>query len=307
MSTLDADALATLTPEEREAIEGSEHSEADLEALKKIAGDADEQSDADDGDDDDDSDDDGDDDAPPAEVEKPAPAEADPAAEAPAQQPEAAAPRYEAKLPSDYDDQIKSLKERDAELRQKFKDGEIDIDERDAGLAEIQEQRESLLVQRASAETFQRMAEQDRARAEQQAVLRFVEHVKKTDGIDYLAADKDKVALFDRYFVDLRDDPKNIGKSHDWLLAESHKRVKAYYMVSDVTPSAKQNTVQDALAKRKPPVDAAPKTLAQVPGSDGPGDVGSEFADIEALEGMEYEDAIARMSPAQREKFLRGR
>jgi hypothetical protein len=35
--------------------------------------------------------------------------------------------------------------------------------------------------------------------------------------------------------------------------------------------------------------------------------VAGEFADIEALDGMEYEDAIARMSPAQREKFLRGR
>ena len=74
-----------------------------------------------------------------------------------------------------------------------------------------------------------------------------------------------------------------------------------------MAPVPKRETIQEAIAKRKPPVDAAPKTLAQVPGSDGPGDVGSEFADIEALDGMEYEDAIARMSPAQREKFLRGR
>ena len=46
-------------------------------------------------------------------------------------------------------------------------------------------------------------------------------------------------------------------------------------------------------------------TLAQVPGSDGPGDVAGEFADVLALDGMEYEAAIARMTPAQRERFLR--
>ena len=70
---------------------------------------------------------------------------------------------------------------------------------------------------------------------------------------------------------------------------------------------ASQDPVADAKAKRKPPVDAAPTTLAQVPGSDGPGDVSDEFSDVLALDGLEFEEAIARMSPAQREKFLRGR
>jgi hypothetical protein len=54
-----------------------------------------------------------------------------------------------------------------------------------------------------------------------------------------------------------------------------------------------------------PPADAAPRTLADVPGGDGPGDVGGEFADVLALDGEAYEHAIARMSPAQRDKFLR--
>ena len=41
MSTLDADALATLTPEEREAIESDEYSPAERAALEKIASDPD--------------------------------------------------------------------------------------------------------------------------------------------------------------------------------------------------------------------------------------------------------------------------
>ena len=36
-----------------------------------------------------------------------------------------------------------------------------------------------------------------------------------------------------------------------------------------------------------------------------PGDVGSEFADVLSLDGMEFEQAIARMTPAQRERFAR--
>jgi hypothetical protein len=33
--------------------------------------------------------------------------------------------------------------------------------------------------------------------------------------------------------------------------------------------------------------------------------VGSEFADVLSLDGMEFEQAIARMTPAQRERFAR--
>jgi hypothetical protein len=57
--------------------------------------------------------------------------------------------------------------------------------------------------------------------------------------------------------------------------------------------------------RRTPPVDAVPATLANVPGGDGPGDVEGEFADVLALDGMAYEAAIARMTPTQRERFLR--
>ena len=300
MSTLDADALATLTPEEREAIEGSEHSEADLEALKKVAGESD-ASDDDDGDQDDA--DDGDDDAAPIEG-KTAPAEAaaedDTEDEAPARQ---AVPRYEAQLPSDYDDQIKALKDRDAELRQKFKDGEIDIDERDAGLAELSEQRERLLVARAKAEISQEMTQQTAAQQWQNTVNTFLARVAKEEGgFDY-RKDTAKAEDLDGFVKMLANKQENADKPMEWFLQEAHKRVQALH---GVAPAPKRETVEDAKVKRKPPVDAAPKTLAQVPGSDGPGDVDDQFADVTALDGWELEQAIARMTPAQREKFARG-
>ena len=60
-------------------------------------------------------------------------------------------------------------------------------------------------------------------------------------------------------------------------------------------------------ASRKPPLDAVPKTLAQVPGSDGPGDVdGNEFSDVDRLTGDAMEAAIAKMSAAQRDRYMAG-
>lgn len=137
------DTLDTLTPEERAAIEGDEYGDEDREIIKKIAGEASDEDDADD-----DADDDGDDEsAAPQEGKAAEPPAAD---DEPADEPVQAAvvPRYEAQLPSDYDEQIKALKEQEAELRRRFKDGEIDIDERDAGLDALAEQREALLIRK---------------------------------------------------------------------------------------------------------------------------------------------------------------
>jgi hypothetical protein len=65
--------------------------------------------------------------------------------------------------------------------------------------------------------------------------------------------------------------------------------------------------VSDPNNPRKPPLDAVPKTLAQVPGSDGPGDVdGNEFSDVDRLTGDAMEAAIAKMSAAQRDRYMAG-
>lgn len=310
MSTLDDELLATLTPEEREAFEASEYDDQEIDTIKKIAGEAS---------DDDDADDEDDENAEPVEgkaapkadgAEPPKAPASDPVdepADEPADEPVAAqpvVPRYEAQLPQDYDQQIAALKARDAELRQRFKDGDIDIDERDAGLAELAEQRERLLVLRAKAEISQEMTQQTAAQQWQSTINRAIAECARPEngGIDY-RKDAVKAQDWDQFVRVLAANPAHADKSMEWFLAEAHKRVMALHGVA----RAPKDPLADAKAKRKPPVDAAPTTLAQVPGSDGPGDVSSEFADIEALDGWELEEAIAKMSPAQREKFLRGR
>lgn len=306
---LDADIAATLTPEELEAI-NADDSPTEHDIMR--AGE-----DGDDDDDGDDADNDSAADAPPAEgkpVAEPEPDAAADAADEPGDAPAPAAPeaaadkpanRYEAQLPSDYDAQLKTLKERDAELRQKYKDGEIDIDERDEGLSGLTEEREALLVARTKAEISQEMSAQSAQQQWQNTVNRAMADFAKPEngGIDY-RKDEAKAADLDQFVKVLANRAENNDKPMEWFLSEAHKRVQALHGVKVLEPDAKRKSMDDAMAKRKPPVESVPKNLSQVPGGDGPGDVASEFADIDALEGQALEDALARMTPAQRSRYL---
>ena len=316
---LDAEMLATLTPEERAAIEDDQPSADELAAMQRIAAGAPADDDEDDGDD-------GDDGnsaaaaAPPVEGKDAAdaPAAAAPAAAAePAAnqaaedvaQPTTAAPAYEAKLPSDYDDQVKSLATQEADLKSKFKTGEIDFDEFEVQRGELLTKREELTLARAKAEISQEMTQQAAQTQWQNTINKsMVEFAKpENGGIDY-RKDADKAADLDQFVKVLANRTENSDKPMDWFLTEAHKRVKALHGVATaekkVDPAAAAKVANDA---RKPPIGSAPATLAQVPGGDGPGDVAGEFADLDALEGEALEGAIAKLTPAQREKWVRGR
>lgn len=311
---LDADISSTLTQEELDAIGGDDSPEEHLIMRK---GSDDEDDGDDEGEDDDTPEADDADESPSQKSAEPAQSESKAPADTTPEPAQVAAPvvdhRYEAALPSDYDDQIRSIKDRDQELRKRYKEGEIDIDERDQGLSELSEQREQLIVARTKAEISQEMRAQADTKTQevaqqswQGAINSFVESTAKTGGVDY-RQDGDKAADWDQFVRVLAAKPENSDKSMQWFLEEAHKRVLALHGVDTVAPpKSKKETIAEAMAKRKPAMDKLPKNIADVPGADGPGDVDDQFADVTALEGMDYEQAIARMTPAQRAKFARG-
>lgn len=332
MSAQDQDLLDTLTDEERAAMGDDDIPAGDREALAAIAGDSppadtatDEEDDGQD-DEDDEGDDDGSDggdagaaeagaaDAGAAEAAQAGAADAADtgAADTVAQADEAdddGPTLYNAQLPADYKEKWDGLAARVSDVQAKFNEGEIDLAERDAQLAQLQDERDSLLMVRARIESLQE-ADQRAVEAHwnNQIKALFKQAKAEPGAIDY-AKDQAKAADLDLFIKQLANRPENESKSGAWFLAEAHKRVKALHgIASAADPAAAARTKQETLAKakasRKPPIDAVPENLAGVPGGDGPGDVASEFADIEALEGQAYEDAIARMTPAQREKFL---
>lgn len=356
MSTLNAEALDTLTPEEREAIEGSDYSEAELAAMKGIAGD-------DDGDDEDD--DGGDDNGDGAAAAAAAAAastgsddaagkggagadsqggpddtgvDADVAAAKAAKQAEAdrlaeqeaAAKRtnsnfnYNFELPADFQDRLTALNTRESELKQKFRDGELEFDEFEAQRELLFGERSELNAMRIKSEISTETRTQSADYQWGQAVSGFIDWASKLpeDGgrIDY-AKDSEKAADLDSFVKTLASNPANEHKDMRWFLDQAHKRVLALHdlapakaapaatSASAPTGNEKQerdDKLKQAKQDRKPNTANLPPSIANVPGGDGPGDVASEFADLDSLSGDQLEAAIRKMSPDQRERYARG-
>ena len=307
--SLDEHHASTLSDEELAAIRGDDLSDEERDLLQSVAGDGDD-GDGDDGDEpaDEDSDDDGDGatdddqdgDADPATV---AAADAGSASAQPPASARQSPASYEAAgLPADFQEQIAATHTAQSDLLQKFQDGELEVSEYVAELSKITEQRDALVAARIKAEISQEMAEQASAREWQQAVHRFIDRVAKDEQVDY-RTDAARARDLDTFVKVLANDPENAQQSSDWFLQEAHKLVNARR--GPVPAPAGKEDPQQRPAPRKPDLKAVPKTLAHVPGSDGPGDVSDEFGNVDALEGLDLELAIARMTPAQREKYAR--
>lgn len=321
--SLDDHALSTLEPEERAAIAGGDVDPADKAALEAIVNTASTVlEDPEDGDDDETADDAAaaaeNSLAEPAAAAAPAPAAAAPAAPAETVaevEPAAPAPRavesaaYQATLPTDYNDRVAKLAEDRKDLRARRDAGEIDMAEFDAESERLGDERDALNKLALKAEISQE-TEQQNAQRQWRNAIESQFRAAKADGIDY-ATDAAKQADLDTFVKVLANNPATADKPMEWFLEEAHKRVKALHGVGIAmgVSTAADVTTKPAAAKpadRKPPVAAIPKGLSQVAGGDGPGDLAGEFAEIDRLEGDDLESAIGKMTPVQRERYMRG-
>jgi len=139
--------------------------------------------------------------------------------------------------------------------------------------------------------------------------------VKAKEGIDY-----SKRALnvaFDDALKGLAVVDANQDKSEAWFLREAHKLVKADLGLVAKKPAADDKSAAAGDKGKKVP-GRTPKLalvpdLGKIPGSGGEEDGedaaggDAEFVNLDKLVGQEYEDALARMSPAKQEKYLRAR
>lgn len=340
---IDPELLKTLTPEEREAMGFDDAPEgADREALQRVAslgqGDAGDDDDGDDGDDGDAAA------APPPPAPPPkqdgapgaddaAAAEAAAAAAAP---PAAPAPPTEAaeedegpvqipaELPKDYDERVKAVDTRESELEAKYDAGEVDAKTYRTELRAIEKDRRELDRIQSNYDLAQQQNKTNADLYWRRTINRFVAaEASAADGVDY-RKDNEKAQAFDTYVRALGNDPANDNKSPKWFLEEANRLVRARFGLplerkgaaaptpapaTAPTPAQAAAAKKDAAAARRQDTKAAAAaSLAQVPGGEGPGDIGGdEFADVDALEGQELEDAIAAMSPAQREKYKNSR
>lgn len=284
--------LETLTPEEREAMQ-EDMTEDEKAALAAVAGE----------DDDGDDDESADENAPPVEAD--AAADDDPAEEsAPAVDAKPAQQTYRAELPEDFQAQVDDLKTKREELAEKFKAGDIEFDEFRAEDNVLANEERKLDRAITKAEIAAEMNAQKFETEWRSNVIDFTDDIAKNGGIDYrkdLAGQRKLDGFVNQIFAD----PDNATLTMREVLDKAHAMVKLVYKPAAAAAAA--TDTKPAGAKpvgRKPDLSKLPETLAHVPGGDGPGDIGGgEFAALDGLDGFELEQAIARMSPAQRDKF----
>lgn len=208
--------------------------------------------------------------------------------------------RYDAKMPEDLETKLTDIDTRRKEAAAKFKEGEIDFDAYTAENDALMAERATLDRHVTKAEIAEEITTQNAVADWNAAIGRQIAKALKEDGIDY-NKDAAKGKDLDNAVKLLASDPANGDKSYDWYLAEGHAMVKAKHRIPD-------RVAGDAPGKpapRTPPAAASiPKTLAQVPGGQGPGDVADEFAELDRLSGIEYEVALAKLTPAMREKYV---
>ena len=289
--------LATLTPEERAVILDDGLSEDDQKLLSSIANGDDDENEEDDVDD---ADHTQNDDAQPVEASAKVDNEGEKKSDVEQEKPERFRTHYQADVPVDFPVKIEQISARMDDLTAKFKAGEIEFDEFQAGSRAADIERTELIKAQTKAEIAAEMTQQSAQQEWAFLVKSFVKSVAKEGGTDYI---KDEVKRndLDGFIKVLATNPSNNDKDPEWFLEEAHKRVNALYGIGE---TKKQTASTESKPVRKPHLDNLPKNLSNVPGSDGPGDLNDEFSAIDALTGDKLEAAIARMTPAQREKFM---
>lgn len=113
---------------------------------------------------------------------------------------------------------------------------------------------------------------------------------------------------------ELYGDEANIGSSHNWYLQTAANAVRdqitpaqaAADNPSDADPNSRAVAAAKAAAgKASDAKGNLPKTLSDVPISDDAGTGKDKFADIDALDGVELEAALAGMTKEQEQEYLR--
>jgi len=259
--------------------------------------------------------------APAAPAEAPAAPAATAAAPAAAEAPAAAdlapapLPTYDARLPDDYKDRVAKLDADNEALDAKLEAGEITPKEFRAEQRKLKTESDELTTIRTKVEIAAEFNQQQGRNAWANEVGSFIG--SKPDGVDY-KTDAARGKDLDFFIKALASDDANDDKPMRWFITEAHKRVVALHgpvagapaaapAAGPAAPAAAPAAATPAAPpSRKPNLAALPVTLAGVPGADGPGDVGDEFADLDLLDGPKLEAALRSMSVEKRERYLAG-
>lgn len=211
---------------------------------------------------------------------------------------------YQVTHVQDFDAQMQIFDQRRNDMVQKFRDGEITLEDYLIQDRALKVEEDRVRDKERDASVMEKMNEQNATRTWFENVDTFINHVQKVDGINYKNTTLN--AALDAAVKALANEKENADKPQAWFLTEAHKRVMADLGIArrasnpDPKPAAKKE-------ERKPDLRNVPKTLSRVPAAAPNNPRGDdEFGHLEKLDGIELERALAKLTPEQESRYLRG-
>lgn len=343
--TLTEEEKSTLSKEELEALEEGEEETADLEDLADDDDEADEEPEEsdDEGEEEPGEEDEEPESEAEADEEQEAEAETEEEAEAEADEDRAFVPQHQPKDVEDYDNKMKAIGDELAGIENKFSELDKALEAGDKTVAEaraedrklnarkleLTEQRSELRAQHMQAE---REIERNQQAAEQfwahEQKLFFDDHPeyydkeKGKDGKEQLVPNPVMMGALDATVKRLAGKEENANRTGMWFLKEAHRIVSSKFAPKEAPAADDKEKEKDKgkkpVAEKKPiPKDkqrkanlkVVPKTLGNVPAADD-NDTGNdgEFSHLDKLAekgGMEFEEALSKLTPAQQDRYLK--
>lgn len=205
------------------------------------------------------------------------------------------------------DASLKQLSDEREQLELDYESGDSDATyaEHRAKLRALDQSIQNLNIEKAEARAIQKMNQAYQLEWWTREVNAFKKEALR-EGIDY---DKDEKmgAEWDRAVQFLGQDPNNAHQEARWFLQEAHEMVKARFRTAATRGNdghGQKPSVEDAVANRRRRQGDPVPSLSRLPEAGAQDERESEFSHLDRLKGDALEKALARLSPDQQERYL---
>lgn len=205
-------------------------------------------------------------------------------------------PLFNAELPADIQAQRTAIDEKEDDLDKQFDEGDITFSEHKKALREINQQRNALdraeLKAELAAEAYQTQIDNS-WQASQTAFFSAHPEINTANDVQMTALDhlvrQETKAVLDKGGV--------IGVPE---LERAYAKFKQAFNIADSAPKQQQKQVKTPKNE-----NIVPPNLGTLPAATANDTDDGKFAALDRLEGTAYEDALAKLTDAQRDEYLR--
>jgi hypothetical protein len=194
-----------------------------------------------------------------------------------------------------FDERIGALDQRASDAGEKFKAGDLSFEELQAETKAVERERGELEAAKLKADIASEQQVQTAEQRWQWEINRFYRRVEKDEGVKYTGSSL-LLAALDTRVKELANVKENADKDSTWFLEEAHRQVKAELGIGKKAAAGARARGADRAA-------GAEDHAAELDGGDA---VVSDFAELEKLEGLELENALARLPKHEADRYLSG-